>query len=250
MEFVTPTTIAVLLIGALTGGFVAGLTGFGTALVVSALWLQFWDPLFVAPLVAICSVAGQLSGARTTWRMFQWRAVTPFLIGAAFGLPIGSWLLDHVSAEGVKIATGLFLTFYAGYFLLGRTLPKVAIENRAADGGVGVVGGVMGGMVGLSGPAPIIWCQLRQLSKQMQRGIYQPYNTIVLGAAVALHALAGRVDASVGIGFLICLPATILGATIGERLYHALDDRVFHRAVLALLLLAGLGLLIRTVLES
>ena len=237
--------LAVFLVGALAGGFVTGLTGFGTALVVSGFWLHFLDPVAVAPLAAICSVAGQVSSLKGTWRYLQWRAVTPFLIGSAIGLPVGSLLLDYVEADHIKLGVGLFLILYCSYFLLVTSPPRIDVDNRLADTGVGVIGGLMGGMAALSGPAPLIWCQLRGLAKTVQRGIYQPYNMIVLGVAVGLHGINGRITQDIGIAFLIAMPATLIGARIGVSLYHKLDDKLFQRIVLSLLLVSGLVLTAR-----
>jgi uncharacterized membrane protein YfcA len=39
------------------------------------------------------------------------------------------------------------------------------------------------------------------------------------------------------------LPATVIGAWLGARTYHALSDRNFRDVVLALLFLSGFGLL-------
>ena len=239
--------LAVFLVGALAGGFVNGLTGFGTALVVSGFWLHFLDPVTVAPLAAICSVAGQVSSLKGTWRYLQWRAVLPFLLGAGIGLPVGSWLLDFIDADHIKLGVGVFLILYCAYFLLVPAPPRINVNNRFADTAVGVVGGLMGGMAALSGPAPLIWCQLRGLAKTVQRGIYQPYNMIVLGVAVGLHAVNGRVTQDVGLAFLIALPATLIGARIGVALYHKLDDKLFQRIVLSLLLVSGTVLMARSV---
>jgi len=41
---------------------------------------------------------------------------------------------------------------------------------------------------------------------------------------------------------LLALPGTILGASLGARVYHALSDRNFRDVVLALLFLSGIGL--------
>ena len=46
--------------GALAAGFVSGLAGFGTGLVALGFWLHAIDPVLAAPLVAICSVVGQV----------------------------------------------------------------------------------------------------------------------------------------------------------------------------------------------
>ena len=251
MDQLDPVYMMIFLLGAGAGGFVTGLAGFGTALVVSAFWLHFLDPVVVAPLAAACSVVGQVSALKGTWRQLQWKAVTPFLIGAFIGLPIGVWSLDYVEPAQVKLAVGVFLagySIYSLYFLFRGNIAKITIDNRFADGAVGVIGGVMGGIAGLSGPAPLIWCQLRGLAKQVQRGLYQPYNAIILATAVAVHAFYGRVDGEVGWAFLISIPATVIGSWIGTMLYHRLDDRVFNIIVQCLLLLSGVTLLGRSLL--
>jgi hypothetical protein len=50
----------------------------------------------------------------------------------------------------------------------------------------------------------------------------------------------------IGLAF-ITLPGTLLGAWLGARLYHALDDRNFRDVVLALLLLSGVSLVWTTI---
>ena len=48
-----------LFAGALAGGFVSGLAGFGTALMALGLWLHVLPPTAAVSLVLICSVVGQ-----------------------------------------------------------------------------------------------------------------------------------------------------------------------------------------------
>jgi uncharacterized membrane protein YfcA len=52
---------AILLCGALAGGFVSGLAGFGTALMALGVWLYVLPPAIAVPLVLICSVVAQIS---------------------------------------------------------------------------------------------------------------------------------------------------------------------------------------------
>ena len=54
-------TLALILAGALMGGFVNGLTGFGTALTGLPMWLQAVEPLIAAQLASACSVLGHLT---------------------------------------------------------------------------------------------------------------------------------------------------------------------------------------------
>ena len=54
--------------------------------------------------------------------------------------------------------------------------------------------------------------------------------------------MAGFIGAEVLRFALIAFPATLFGAWIGARTYHALSDRNFSDVVLGLLFLSGIGL--------
>jgi len=65
----------------------------------------------------------------------------------------------------------------------------------------------------------------------------------VLFAALCLQAASGLVERDVIWLTVLAFPATLLGAWLGARLYHALSDRNFRDLVLGLLFLSGAGLL-------
>ena len=58
MDWLTP---ALVLTGALIGGLLNGLTGFGTGLTALPVWLQVLEPVVAAQLVSVASVLGHLS---------------------------------------------------------------------------------------------------------------------------------------------------------------------------------------------
>jgi uncharacterized membrane protein YfcA len=228
--------------GALVAGFVSGLAGFGTGLVALGFWLHAVEPILAAPLVVICSVVGQLQATATLRRGVRIARLWPFLVGGLMGVPLGVAVLGSVEVAAFRAGVGVFLVLYAGGMLGLRGLPVVAWGGRAADGAVGLLGGIMGGIAGLSGPLPTLWCGLRGWSKEAQRGVYQPYNLGVLGFALGIYAVEGVVTAQVLELALICLPLTILGVWLGLKSYGRLDDRQFRALVLWLLLASGLVL--------
>ena len=64
-----------ILLGALAGGFVSGLTGFGTGISALPFWLFAVSPTLAAPLVVICSVVAQIQNLPHIWRSIDWRRV-------------------------------------------------------------------------------------------------------------------------------------------------------------------------------
>jgi uncharacterized protein len=233
---------ALLLIGALAGGFVSGLAGFGTALMTLGIWLYLMPPSLAVPLVLICSVIGQSSTLPSMWRSFDLSLIWPFLIGGLAGVPLGTLLIAHADPQNFKLTVGLFLLVFPLALYFQRTPAAFQFGGKLADGAIGFAGGILGGLAGLSGPLPILWASVRGWGKDERRGIFQIFNWTVLVAALCLQVAAGLVDRQVIWLALLALPGTIVGAWFGARVYHALSDQNFRDVVLALLFMSGVGL--------
>ena len=232
-----------IVIGAFAGGFVNGLTGFGTGMTALVLWLHALPVTVAATLVLVCSVAAQIQSLPSIWHALDMKRLAPFLIGGLAGIPLGTWLLVQVSVGTVKFWVGLVISVYCSVMLLGSYRPTVHWGGRVADSGIGLIGGILGGLAGLSGPMTTLWASLRGWSKDERRAVFQGFNLTVLTASLIAHAAAGLVTAELGRASLFALPGTFAGAFLGQRIYRRLDDRSFDRLVLAILLVAGIMLL-------
>jgi len=236
------TDYALLLVGALAGGFVSGLAGFGTALMALGIWLYVLPPAAAVQLVLVCSIVAQSATLPSMWKRFDLTIVWPFLIGGLAGVPLGTLLVAQANPVTFKLTVGVLLLVFSVALHFNR-LPAVRFGGRTADGLVGFAGGILGGLAGLSGPLPILWATLRGWGKDERRGVYQLYNWTVLTVAFVLQLAAGLVGAQMIWLFLLALPGTLAGAWLGARTYHAMNDRNFSDAVLVLLFISGLTLL-------
>jgi uncharacterized membrane protein YfcA len=238
------TTLAfvLLFLGALAGGFVSGLAGFGTALLALGLWLYVLPPAVAVPLVLICSIVAQTSTLPSIWRSIDFRLVWPFLAGGLAGVPLGIRLIAHADPNVFKLSVGILLLVFPTALYFSRTEIAWSFGGRVADAAIGFAGGILGGLAGLSGPLPTLWASVRGWGKDERRGVFQIFNWTVLSAALGLQAATGFVTREVIWLALLALPATIFGAWLGARTYHALSDRNFRDVVLGLLFLSGIGL--------
>ncbi|MEO6780590.1 MAG: sulfite exporter TauE/SafE family protein [Bradyrhizobium sp.] len=233
---------ALLFLGALAGGFVSGLAGFGMALMALGIWLYVLPPSLAVPLVLICSVIAQTATLPSMWRTFDLTLVWPFIIGGLAGVPLGTMLIAHADPQIFKFSVGVLLLVFPTALYFQRKPMAVRFGGKPADAGIGFAGGILGGLAGLSGPLPILWASMRGWGKEERRGIFQTFNWTVLFAALCLQAAAGLVKLEVVWLTLLAFPGTMLGAWLGARTYHALSDRNFRDIVLGLLLLSGMGL--------
>jgi uncharacterized protein len=231
-----------LLLGALAGGFVSGLAGFGTALMALGIWLYALPPSLAVPLVLICSVAGQTTTLPSMWRSFDFTLIWPFLIGGLAGVPLGTMLIAHADPHTFKLAFGVFLLLFPVALYLQRAPVAFRFGGKAADIAIGFAGGIMGGLAGLSGPLPILWASVRGWGKAERRGVFQVFNWTILLTALCLQIGSGLIKADMIPLALLALPGTVLGAWLGKRVYHVLSDRNFRDIVLGLLFLSGVSL--------
>ena len=128
----------------------------------------------------------------------SFRRILPLVVGGVIGLPLGVYLLNHVSGQDLKVGLGAFLIAYSIFGLAVKLGPVFANAGALSDGVVGFGGGIFGGIAGLSGPLATIWCGLRGWTKDQQRATYQSYNLIILSLAVAAYASQGLLTREVG----------------------------------------------------
>src|SRR5262245_9825696 len=232
--------------GALAGGLVNGLTGFGTALTGLPLWLQAVEPVLAAQLASGCSVLGHVSTIAAVSGKVDLRRLAPMLVAGLIGIPLGTWVLPLINISHFKLGFGALLVAYCTFMLFAASWARLAAREpgteRRLEAVVGFVGGVLGGLAGLSGALPTVWASLKGWPKDERRVIFQVFNFTLLTVMLVASAAQGLVGLKFIVAILFAAPATWIGARLGYRLYKRLDDLRFHRIVLGLLLISGLGL--------
>jgi uncharacterized protein len=206
-----------LFLGALAGGFVSGLAGFGTALLTLGIWLYVLPPAVAVPLVLICSIVAQTSTLPAIWRSIDVKLVWPFLVGGVAGVPLGTILVAHADPRIFKLSVGVLLLVFPTALYFNRTPLALSFGGRVADAGIGFAGGILGGLAGLSGPLPILWASVRGWGKDERRSVFQIFNWTVLSAALCLQAGTGFITREVIWFALLAFPGTIFGAWLGAR---------------------------------
>ena len=239
-----PVVLIPVMAGAALAGFTTGFAGFGTVLVASGIWFHVLPAHAVPPLAVLAAVAAHVIGLSALPNSVDWRGTAPFLGGGIVAIPPGVALLSFSSPDLLRIVVGVFLLGYSAYQLVSRGRLRIgAWGGRIADVLVGAGGGFLGGFAGLSGPAPLIWLQLRGGPSAEQRAIYQPYNLAILLLAGLAMAVGGMLDRTVITLAVVIMPVTLIAAFVGARVYLGISEQAFKRAILVLLAASGLILL-------
>jgi uncharacterized membrane protein YfcA len=232
--------ILIVIVGAAIAGFVQGLSGSNFGLVAMALWAWWLDPALTGPLIVCGSLVGQLLAARSLRKNFKLKHVLPMVAGGLLGVPLGVLLLHHIDSTLFRLSVGLLLVVWCPLMLMARDLPRIEHGKQGADAAVGLLGGVMGGLGGLTGPAPALWATLKQWDRDTQRATIQGFNLAMQSLTMLTYIASGTLSARTLALFPVVALAVLLPTLLGIRLYRRFSDQAFRKVVLGLLAVSGL----------
>lgn len=237
------TVLGLYLLATFLGGLTTGIAGFALGLVVSGIWLHIITPIQTAILIAGYGLLTQGYGIWKLRHAFDWRKVSPFVIGGAIGVPAGALLVSSIDPAYIRTGIGVLLVLYSIYGL-ARPVFKAVRSGVPSDLGIGFLNGLLGGLTGLAGLVIAVWCQLKGWPKDAQRAVFQPVLFIVLAMSAVSLAIGGALTAETVKLYLLGLPVLLIGTWSGFKLYGKLDDATFRKIILALLLVSGLALIV------
>jgi len=238
-----PSDLILLAAGAAVAGFVQGLTGFAFGLVAMSIWVWGIAPGVASVMVVVGGFSGQLLSAVRVRRMPPWAMLLPLLGGALLGIPLGVAVLPHINAAMFKLGFGAMLVLWCPLMLFSQRLPRLTAGGPVADGVVGLGAGVLGGIGGFTGVLPTLWCTLRGMDKDLQRAVIQNFNLATLAITLAAYLATGVVTRAMWPMIAVVVPALMLPAMLGAKVYVGLSELAFRRIVLSLLTAAGMAML-------
>ena len=224
---------------------VFGLTGFGSTVIALPLLALFLPLRFAVPLLLLLDLAAFLLAglqARRHIRLGEIGALTPFML---VGMAAGLFLLIEVAERRLLVALGIFLLLYAAYGL-GRRGPPPGLA-RAWCVPIGLAGGVFSALFGTGGVLFALYNAGRIRDKAALRATNAAMLLLTSLLRVVLFGAAGLLtqDGLPATAVVLLLP--MLGGTwLGSRLHAVTPAAIVVKAVYAVLVLAGLTLLARS----
>jgi uncharacterized membrane protein YfcA len=235
--------LTIFLLASFFGGLTSGLAGFAMGLVVSGVYLHILTPIQTAVLIVGFGFVTQGYGVWTLRHALKWRTALPFMIGGLAGVPAGTILLTYIDPAHLRVGVGMLLVLYSIY-MLTRPAIKPMQGGVAVDVGIGFLNGMLAGLTGLIGIVVVIWCQLRDWPKDVQRAVFQPVMLATIVTTTVSLAFVGAVTADTMKLYLLGLPCMLAGTWVGLKLYGRIDDAQFRKLVLVILLMFGLLLIV------
>ncbi|MEP7085116.1 MAG: sulfite exporter TauE/SafE family protein [Betaproteobacteria bacterium] len=237
-----PLQLAYAMAVVLLAGIVRGFAGFGfSALTVAGMSL-FFPPAQVVPVAFVLEVLASVSLLRSVWGSIDWGWLRPLLIGNAFAIPLGVWMLAVIPDAPLRAIVSIVILLAALLLLSGVRAPWS--DSPALRLGTGFVSGIFNGLAAIGGMVVAVMLFATTISGAAARA-----TLIALFFATDLYSLAwaggnGLLDSNLlrWVGWL--LVPMLIGIALGSRHFLRVDEAGFRRAVLRVLAaIAGLGLL-------
>ncbi|MEO9822943.1 MAG: sulfite exporter TauE/SafE family protein [Paracoccaceae bacterium] len=231
-------------------GFVKGTTGFAMPMVmISGLASVLSPELALAALIMPTLVSN-------VWQSFRQGLVAAlgsarkhiiFLMMLLPGIAVGAQFVRALPPQLMFLVIGTLVTSFACIQLLGWQPKLQNAGKRLASVGIGAFAGILGGLSGMWGPPTVMYLTTLETPKHEQmrvQGVVYGLGSVVLALA---HVKSGVL---VGDGLRLSIamvPPALIGLWVGFMVLDRVDQQIFKRMTLCVLIVAGLNLIRRGV---
>jgi uncharacterized membrane protein YfcA len=227
----------------LVAGFAKGVAGLGVPIIATPIIALLYDLKSAIVIVTLPMLLADLPfviGGRRYVR--EAGPVIPFILTAIVGILIGTQLLVRLDERILSGALGFMVLIFvtsSWFNVLPSLEPRLA---RIAGPPVGLIAGLFSGSAGAAGPLVTMYLLVlgipRQIFVFVINAIFQVMDTTLFLSLVRLGLYTPGLSA---LALLAILPVG-LGFWLGALAHNRIDDKLFRRIVLVILVLSATNL--------
>lgn len=230
--------IAFLLVSALIAGLARGFSGFGGALILVPLASSVIGPKLAVPLLLIVDAVLTPGLIPNAWRNANRRDVGLMAIGAAVGVPLGTFVLLHVDPVTIRWGIVVLVVLLLALLMSGwryHGQPKAPLTAA-----VGLASGICSGTAQVGGPPVVAYWLGAVIPARTVRANIVLYFAISSCLSIASYAFGGLLTLqSIQLSILIG-PAFAIGLYGGWKLFGRASEQTFRRICYALIAAAAI----------
>ena len=237
-------TLALIAVACLAAFIVRGLSGFGSSMVGIGSLSLVLPPAQVVPAFLALELLTTLHLLPGVWRQVDWRSLRWVIGGCLVATPFGLMLLAGLDPNPMRLLVSLCLLGVACFMLFG---PTRQLAERPKPGplgalAVGAASGLLNGAAGIGGPPAIVF-YFASTGAAVSRATLIAYFLVTDVYALVWAGGAGLLGSAAWPLIAVALPFSLVGITLGQRLYRGLDEGRLRRVIWTLLAaLGGLGI--------
>jgi uncharacterized protein len=250
----TPTIIMYGLIIIFLSSMIQGITGFGFALFAVPLLTIFIlpgesKPLFtVEQAIPMLICYGLLSALLIIFKShnhIKLREIWVMILFGIIGIPMGYFILEAVDPDLLKLIAGIIIIITAVILMKGYVikLKSYSLASMIA----GFFSGLLNGSLSMSGPPIVLFLSNQNVEKEYFRANITFYGIITNIIAIAIFAFKRKINLHVLAYAGILAPALIIGVLAGIIISLKVNEKLFKKLTLLLLIATGVMSVVFTV---
>lgn len=227
---------------------VFGLSGFGSTVVAVPILAHFLPVSYLVPMMVLLDLASAIfvgTAGREHLAKDELKRLLPWMF---VGFVIGVTVLVGVPDQFLRAALGIFALTVGIHGILNPTLHRTISKLWSIP--AGLVGGSIATIFGAGGPIYATYLSGRLKDKSQIRATISTLISISAFSRAVIYAIGGLLlHLSLLLGAIALAPFALIGVKLGTRIHVGLSQEQMRRAVGALLVLTGLSLLARVLLQ-
>ena len=241
--------LAILALFCAAASVTQSVSGFGFGVVLVAVLPVFG--VAIERVVVLVTLLVGLNIAIALWKVRRHvsvRRVAWLVAGVPLGLPVGLYLLTEGPEWVLRGLLGAVLVF-AAVEPVFRGLGAASPEKRRWALLAGACSGALGGALSTGGPPVVVYYLRRQWSKEVTKAAVMLVFACTVGLRLVAYGLKGGLITPARLAEAGMLaPVVVAASLVGERLFRAISQRGFRKAVAAMIVVCGVYQLYRAVL--
>ncbi len=215
-----------------------GLTGFGFSILAVPLITLFISPKTAVPILLIYSMIINIVVLYSARKAVNLKKIWILLAAGIITMPLGAHLLVIMDEGLLKIFIGSIILIFGTLLLIG--FRKQFRNEKLTMLPVGMLSGLLGGSISISGPPIILFLSNQDVDKHAFRGNLAAYFFILNIFTIPVYYWNGLLTNEVWNYSLAFLPGLLVGVFAGNFLSHKIKDDHFKKLTLILLIIMGL----------
>ncbi|MGB3311075.1 MAG: sulfite exporter TauE/SafE family protein [Nodosilinea sp.] len=215
-------------------GFTRGFSGFGAGLILAPSLSLLFNPQQVVATVVLLEITAGTGLVPEAIQKTRWQEVLPLVLSAIMMVPVGAHFLALLEPTLMRRIIGGLILGFVLLLLTGKsryTRPRLAWTS-----GVGAASGFLTGLAGIGGPPIVLYQMSGSNPAAASRANFIVFFALTQLVALGSYWARGLMSATVWTLFVSFLPAFVIGLLVGRRCFKRVDEILFRRFVIGLLL--------------
>ncbi len=229
---------AVAMAAMFLGATVFSATGFGIGMVSTPMMLLAHEPQSAIIVPGTLGMGVAVWIIWKSWRDVPFKQIIPIALASVVGSPIGVYILSNANASVLSIVIAAFIILFAigSFFKVEREIPYSTPIGILA----GFIVGVLLPTTGVAGSLVMLYLMTKNWERQTVRGAMAFFLMVLTSVAVVQFALAGLYTQERLILIGVATVPALIGLGLGALIIRRINERVFHYAVIGIIIFSSI----------